>query len=683
MSRSASGDRYGEWPSPISAARVAQGSGGVSWPSCVGAETWWCSSDPSSGAVTLQRCHTGVAPTGVLPSGWSVRNSVIGYGGRPYLAVQQAGGVLVIFTNGSDQRLYAVDVATIPNAGDQVAREQSVPHPLTPPAVAGETTAFADPVLAPDAAEVWCVREVTSAGRTRRDVVAVPLSGSAASGDQIRVVAQSHHFLSGIRISPDGRRLAWIGWDHPQMPWDGTDVMVADLVAGQTRNPRCVYPGVAQGVSVPQVEWSDDDSLVVMADPSGWWSLHRIDLTADPSAALNCLVPMAEECADALWRVGATWFAVTAHGIVFRHGVGEQQLAVWDRETGSLASLAPGWQEFGSSIMGTGPTAATAAVAVVAGSTDRTSTVLRVPVPPVGAEPPTATACVPESDLDLKPWNPAAQRRVATGSDGREVHYVYYPPTNPAMVPAGGPPPLLVDVHGGPTSATGATPDLEFGLFCSRGFALVSVDYGGSTGYGREYRQRLRHGWGEVDVEDCATVARAMIADGLADPDRIAIRGGSAGGWTALASLASTDLYCAGAVYYPIADPLTWSGEWTHDFESRYLDSLIGELPDALDQYRAVSPLANADRIARPLVMLQGADDRICRPDQASRLIESVAARGLWHRHLVFPGEGHGFRLQSSVEQSLLAEAELYSHAMGITVDLGETTPADRSETSQ
>jgi dipeptidyl aminopeptidase/acylaminoacyl peptidase len=227
-----------------------------------------------------------------------------------------------------------------------------------------------------------------------------------------------------------------------------------------------------------------------------------------------------------------------------------------------------------------------------------------------------------------------------------------------------------VNAHGGPTGSTDSCPNLEFGLFCSRGFAVASVDYGGSTGYGREYRNRLRHNWGIVDVEDCVAVARDLAARGLADPARTAVRGGSAGGWTALACLASTDVFCAGAVYYPITDPVTWSGRATHDFESQYLRSLIGELPADLEHYRRVSPLANAHRISSPLVVLQGADDVICPPEQAQRIVDAVAARGLWHRYLVFPGEGHGFRKESSVAAALAAEAELYSATMGITVDL-------------
>jgi len=200
---------------------------------------------------------------------------------------------------------------------------------------------------------------------------------------------------------------------------------------------------------------------------------------------------------------------------------------------------------------------------------------------------------------------------------------------------------------------------------------VASVNYGGSTGYGRAYRDRLRHTWGITDVEDSVTVARALAAEGAADPRRTAIRGGSAGGWTSLAALAHSDAFCCGAVYYPISDPLDWAGDSTHDFESRYLEYLIGTLPQDVEHYRRVSPMAHADSIAVPLVMLQGADDFICKPDQAQRIVDAIAVRGLWHRHLVFAGEGHGFRRADSVTRSLLAEVELYEHVMGLTVDRG------------
>ncbi|MDX3071369.1 prolyl oligopeptidase family serine peptidase [Streptomyces sp. MI02-7b] len=674
---------HGEWPSPITADMVAAGSGSRSWPSGAGAETWWCALDPRTATVRLLRTHAAAPdPRPVLGEGWSVRNRALGYGGRPYVLRPGAAHHLLVFTDHRDQRLYRADVPSLQDdAAAPGAPAEPEPRPLTPPDGPGADTCYVDMTISQDGTEVWCVREVTvapsgpgdddPAPRTRRDIVAVPLSGAAADDPgAIRVVARSHHFLSGARVSPDGRRLAWIGWDHPLMPWDATDLMVADLVDGVAVGAVRVLGG--DGVSVPQAEWAGPDTLYAMADPDGWWNLHRVSLgprDAGPAdaAAVECVLPMRRECAGALWRVGQSWFAVTTAGVVLRHGLGDQQLALWRPDTGTLTDLAPGWTEFGSDLWADDTHAV-----LLAGAADRGRTVLRVPLPGSGTPPAPPVDCTPAGRTPYAAWHSVPERRTAHAADGREVHYVYYPPVNPdAEGPDGEAPPLLIHVHGGPTSGTGATPDLEFSLFCSRGFAVASVDYGGSTGYGREYRDRLRHSWGVVDVEDSVTVARELAALGLADPARTAIRGGSAGGWTSLACLSSTDVFACGAVYYPISDPLAWSGGHTHDFESRYVHGLIGELPRDRARYERVSPLANAARISSPLVMLQGADDFICRPDQAEVIVAAVAARGLWHRYLLFEGEGHGFRKASSVARSLLAEAELYSHVMGVTVDVG------------
>ncbi len=635
--------RYGEWPSPLDATTAAAESGGISWPAAAGDQTWWCESDPATATVRLKcRDHDGTV-TDVLGADWSVRNRSLGYGGRPY-AVRDG---LVVFTHHGDQRLYRRA-----GEGDPVALTE---------VVEGAETCWADPQFAPGRDEVWCVRETTRAAvddadadpapRTSRAIVAVDL----ADGTQ-RLVARSHHFLSGVRISPSGRRLAWIGWDHPAMPWDGTALMVADLVDGVASDARQVLGGA--DVSVAQAEWADDDTLYAMADPDGWWNLHRIDTA---SGTAECVLPMPEECAGALWRVGPSWFAVVAGRVVLHHGVGAQQLAQWDPADGSLTPLAPDWDDIGSDL-----TAGPECVVMVAASATQSRAVLRVPLD--GSAPVRCTAAPTQRHAA---WTSVPKRRTFRAADGRDIHAVYYPPTNPEHTgPDGELPPLLVDVHGGPTSHTGATPDAEFSLFTSRGFAVVSVDYGGSTGYGRAYRERLRHNWGIVDRDDCIAVAVALADAGEVDRDRMAIRGGSAGGWTTLACLGGSDVFCAGAVYYPISDATTWSGAATHDFESRYLISMIGRWPEDRERYVQQSPLTHVGNISAPMVMLQGADDFICPPYHAQVIVDAVAARGLWHRLLVFDGEGHGFRKASSVHDSLLAEAELYSHAMGITVTL-------------
>lgn len=639
------------WSSPITAHHAAEQSGSSSWPTVVGPVTWWCSADPASATVRLIRQEADGTCHDLLGPDWSVGNKVNGYGGKPYAL----SGDRLVFTHSGDGRLYLADPY---GSADQL------PTPLTAAAAEGSAVWYADVQLPAGSEVAYCVREITvllpadsdPAERTARTIVAVPLSGA-----QPVELASSHHFLSNVRPSPDGRLLAWIGWNHPDMPWESTELMLAPLTTSGTGQARTLFGDA--GVSIPQAEWASPDTLYAVADPDGWWNLHRVDL---PSGRVECVLPMPADCAGALWQVGSTWFAVAGERVVLAPCNGDQALKVWQPASGELIDLASGWTQFGANLSVDAETAV-----ATAGSATSQPTVLRIPLDGSPVRECPAVAADP-----LRDWLSIPQRRITHDETGQPVHYVWYPPTNPAHQ-LDGPAPLLVHVHGGPTSRTGAAPDLEFSLFTSRGFGVASVDYGGSTGYGRVYRERLRHSWGIVDVADCVTVLRSLVASGEADPDRIAIRGGSAGGWTSLACITSTEVFCAAAVYYPISDAFGWSGADTHDFESRYLQSLIGRLPEDRERYEAVSPLGHAGRIAVPLVMLQGADDPICPPVHARTIVDAVAGRGLWHRLLMFDGEGHGFHKASSVLDSLRAEAELYSHAMSVALDLdGQAVPA-------
>jgi dipeptidyl aminopeptidase/acylaminoacyl peptidase len=377
---------------------------------------------------------------------------------------------------------------------------------------------------------------------------------------------------------------------------------------------------------------------------------------------------MQSEFGHAIWRVGATSFAVTDAGVVLRYGVGDQRVGLWDPRTGELSDLVGAG--------GAGGDLTEFAVGCTFGATPGASSVAVIGAGPgerghalrIDAAARRVSRCAPAVDDGFGPWHARPERRAASGKNNRPIHFVYYPPTNPVdRAPDGELPPLIIDVHGGPTSTTGNSRALTFSLFCSRGFAVASVDYGGSTGYGRAYRDLLRHTWGTTDVEDCVAVARALAGEGLADPARTALRGGSAGGWTTLAALAHTDVFCCGVVYYPISDPLTWLGAETHDFESRYVESLVGRMPEDEERLRRVSPLGHAAEITAPFVMLQGLDDTICRPDQARRAVAAVEQAhgpGLCRTFLEFPGEGHGFRRAGSIAASLEAELCLFNAVM-------------------
>jgi len=675
--------RCGRWTSALTPDAVAADLGGPSWVSLVGAETWWLASRTTDATVKLLRWRAGSgdgATSDVLGGAWKVSNGAMGYGGRPYLAVaggtdagkvDAAGGDhLVVFTEQSDRRLYAARVTPLPSG----SAPEVVPVALTPLDPADTEVRYADPVLGPDGTEVWCVRETTRVDRTTdgadrdpaditsREIVAVPLDGSAADEPRaVRVVARSHHFLSCIRVSPDGRRLSWIGWSHPDMPWDTSELIVAELAGGVAVDPVRVLGG--PGVSVPQAEWADASSLYAMADPDGWWNLHRVDLGGDlTDAKAQCLLPMPSECSHALWRVGATSFAITGSGVVFHHGVGDQQLVVWEPTSGSLTALAPGWTEFEVGVSGSAD-----AVAVIGSSATARATPLRIELPSGATH-----SCPPLGGLapdSFEPWYARPERRVADGRDGRTVHFTYYPPTNPHHdVARDELPPLIIDAHGGPTSTTGAARSLAHSFFTSRGFAVASVDYGGSTTYGRAYRELLNGAWGVVDVEDSVSVARSLAESGLADPARTAIRGGSAGGWTALAALTHSDVFCCGAIRYPIADPLSWYGDQTHDFESRYVFTLLGGAPDEANAfYRQVSPQLGIRDLRSPFVMMHGLDDDICRIDQSQHFVDAARAQhgaDICRAYLQFPGEGHGFRHAATLAAALEAELALFQEVM-------------------
>ncbi|UED87215.1 prolyl oligopeptidase family serine peptidase [Streptomyces profundus] len=651
---------YGSWPSPIDAGLVAQHDGRPEALGVVGDEIWWTAPRPAEGGRrALLRLRPGdAAPVSVLPAPWNVRNRVIEYGGFPWAgAARPEGGPLVVFTDFTDQRLHALE----PDAPEGAA-----PRPLTPTSEVGGGLRWCDPVVVPERDEVWCVlEEFTGPGPSdlRRLLVAVPLDGSAAEDrSAVRELTDDRHrFVTGPRRSPDGSRIAWLAWDHPRMPWDGTELLLAEVADdGRLRPPRILAGGQAE--SVTQVEWASDGGLLALTDREGWWQPHRID--PDTGQVTN-LCQRQEEFGDALWRIGLRWMVPLPHGtIAVLHGLGTSRLSVLDPATGTLADAAGPWTAWW-------PTLAVhdERVIGVAAGPDRDYEVVCLDTASGHCR---VLAEHHEDRVDPEHHSrPVA--RVFADPEGREVHAWVHPPRHPRFTgPPGAAPPYVIWAHGGPTSHVPLALDLEIAYFTSRGIGVAEVNYGGSTGYGRAYRERLRGNWGVVDVADCAAVARGLVAEGAADPARLAIRGGSAGGYTTASSLTDQDtagLYAAGTIIYPLLDMVSWSREGTHDFESHYLESLIGPLDEVPDRYRERSPVHHAERIVAPFVLLQGLDDRICRPDQAERLLAAVAGGGVPHAYLSFAGEGHGFRRAATIERALEAELALYVHAFGLERD--------------
>ncbi|MFE5814316.1 prolyl oligopeptidase family serine peptidase [Streptomyces sp. NPDC056479] len=633
---------YGSWPSPIDAAVAAAHEGRPEYVGLVGDEAWWIEPRPTEGGRrTLVRRSADGTEESVLPEPWNVRSRVVEYGGQPWAGEVVDGRPLVVFVDFADQRLYRYE------EGDE-------PRPLTPVSGLGGGLRWVEPQLRLDLGEVWCVlEEFTGEGPTdvRRVLAAVPLDGSAAEDrDAVRELTDGRHrFVTGARISPDAGRAAWLAWDHPRMPWDGTELLVADIGAdGTLGGPRIVAGGPEE--SIAQVDWSADGRLLYSSDRSGWWNLYR---DAEP------LCPREEEFGGPLWKLGLRWFAPLASGLVaVVHGRGSTALGVLDPETGEIVDAAGPWSEFA-------PTLAVHGDRVIA----------------VGASPRSAyevvelDTCTGRSrvigaahDDAVDPSHyPEPQIRTFTGPAGNDIHAHIYPPHNPGCVaPADTPPPYVVWAHGGPTDRAPLVLDLAIAYFTSRGIGVAEVDYGGSSGYGREYRNRLREQWGVVDVEDCATVALALADEGTADRDRLAVRGGSAGGWTTAASLTMTDVYACGTILYPILDLAGWGTGETHDLESQYLESLVGPLDEVPARYAERSPVAHADRLTVPFLLLQGLDDVICPPAQCERFLARMVGRRVPHAYLAFEGEGHGFKRAETMIRVLESELSLYAQVFGL-----------------
>ncbi|MEG3626694.1 prolyl oligopeptidase family serine peptidase [Streptomyces poriticola] len=635
---------YGAWPSPIDAVLAAAHDGRPEDVGFVGDEVWWTEPRPTEGGRrTLVRRRAEGTAEPVLAAPWNVRTRVIEYGGRPWTGLMTADGPLVVFANFADQRLYALR----PGPGEE-------PRPLTPVSPVGGGLRWAEPQILAEHGEVWCVlEEFTGDGPSdvRRVLAAVPLDGSAAGDrDAVRELTDDRHrFVTGPRLAPDGRRAAWLAWDHPRMPWDGTELLVAEIGPGGTFGEPTTLAGGPEE-SVAQVDWAPDGALLYASDRTGWWNLYRDG---------RPVCPRQEEFGGPLWKLGRRWFAPLDSGLIaVVHGRGATALGILDPETGEVVDAAGPWTEFAPALA-----------------------VLGERVAAVGASPRSAYEVVeldartgharvigaPHDDAVDPAHYPEPQIRTFTGPDGREIHAHVYPPHNPGCVAPGGElPPYVVWAHGGPTGRSPLVLDLEIAYFTSRGIGVAEVNYGGSTGHGREYRNRLRGQWGVVDVEDCAAVALALADEGTADRGRLAVRGGSAGGWTAAASLATTDVYACGTIIYPVLDLTGWSEGETHDFESRYLETLIGPYAEVPGRYAERSPTGHADRITAPFLLLQGLDDVICPPVQCERFLARMAGRRVPHAYLAFEGEGHGFRRAETMVRALEAELSLYAQVFGL-----------------
>ena len=626
-------DSYGFWQSPITAARVAAGSLRFDHIQLDSADVYWLEGRPAEGGRYLVVQATLNGPVDFTPPGFNVRSRVHEYGGSSYTVHN---GV-VYFSNFDDQRVYR-----------QVRGE--APVPITEPG----------PYWADYRVDAARQRLIGIREENNINVVAEISGATGAAASGVRVLVEGADFYAHPVVSANGRFLAWLQWNHPNMPWDGTELWVGAFDAnGLISAPEKVAGGVDESIFQP--EWLPDGSLCFVSDRTGWWNLYRCRLGASGVAGTSeAMCPMAAEFGKPQWTLSMKTYAVVdATRIAATYTEeGRWKLAFIDFESKTFTPVAMGIQPLESiNSEGADPTlyfvggSATDAPAIYRW-TDRQLTVLRSST----SEP-----------LDRE-WISIPEAITFTVHD-RDVHAFYYPPHNPNVVPpAGERPPLLVITHGGPTGATTDVLELKIQFWTSRGFAVLDVDYSGSTGYGRPYRDRLKGQWGIVDVEDAVGGAQAMVRMGKADPTRLIIRGGSAGGYTTLAALTFHQTFTTGASYYGISDLEVLQHD-THKFEARYNDTLIGPYPEAREVYIARSPIHFTDRLSCPIILFQGLEDKVVPPNQSEMMAEAARRKGLKVKYVTFAGEQHGFRKAETIIRALEEELAFYQEVFaGLTV---------------
>jgi dipeptidyl aminopeptidase/acylaminoacyl peptidase len=623
---------YGLWPSPIDGEQVARQAIAYDAVHTSGEAVYWLETRPSQdGRAVVVRWTDDAGAADAVPARFDVGSRVHEYGGGAYLPA----GRTLFACNQGDQRLYRID-----------GQRDSVPITPEPPTPASLRYADLRPVSSGEL--LVGVRERHQGEDVVNELVALPVDGSTEPW----VVASGHDFYAAPRPSPDGRRLAWLTWDRPCMPWDGADLWVADLGPDGWLGPaRHVAGGPAE--SVVQPEWNAEGILHFVSDRSGWWNLYR-----EHHGPVESLLAMAAEFADAPWELDYSSYAFIADGrIACRYRQhGRDHLGLLDPESGRLAVLSIPYTSLKPYLRAVGDR-----LAFIGASPTTSSAVATLHVPTGRLD------VLAGAELSLDPtWVSVPQPTQFPTRDGQTAHALYYPPTNPEVTrPPDARPPLLVQAHPGPTADAKARLDLRTQFFTSRGFAVVDVNYAGSTGYGRGYRERLTGQWGVADVSDCLDAARALVEAGKVDGRRLVISGESAGGFTALCALASDDFFAGGASRFGIADLETFRQQ-APKFQAHELDRLVGPYPEAAATYRARSPLHLVDRIARPVLLVHGLEDTVVPPSQAQAMAEALERRGVQHVLVAVPGEGHGFRRPVSIRRGVELELSFYNAALGL-----------------
>ena len=627
---------YGAWPSTISAARVAAGATPLSTLMLGGADGsdifWLAGRAAEAGRNTLLR-HHGVTTGEMTPAPFNVRSRVHEYGGGAY-AVD---GDTIYFSHFADNVVYKLDVAD----------DGAAPVALT---TAGKQR-FADFVVDRARNRLIAVRELH--GDDPHAQPANTLCAINADGSET-VLAQGADFYSSPRLSPDGRSLAWLSWDHPRMPWQGTTLWLADIGDdGLPSAPVRIAGGAEESICQP--EWSPDGLLHFVSDRSGWWNLYRLCRERDRTEGL---CPMEAEFASPHWTFGNSMYGFRSSAEIICTYIdrGVSRLARLLPGSGKLEAIANPYEEIRELRVAKGY------IAMLAGGPTIPMELARIDFTEEGVEIlAQSIEELPDEDYLSIPTSISYP-----SADGRTSHAFFYPPRNrDVQAPEGSKPPVIVISHGGPTGMTVNTLNLKTQYWTSRGFGVLDVNYGGSTGFGRAYRDLLKGQWGIVDVEDCVAGAKALVERGLADGERLIIRGGSAGGLTTLCALTFHNVFKVGASYYGVSD-LKGLDQDSHKFESHYNEYLIAPQPQAEALYQARSPINHTGKLARPMIFFQGLDDKVVPPQQSEMMVEALKARGVPVAYVPLAGEGHGFRKGENIVRTLEAELYFYQRMFGL-----------------
>ncbi|MBH65657.1 MAG: peptidase [Chloroflexi bacterium] len=636
---------YGSWESPISADLITQGGLRLGEVRVDGADVYWHEGRPEeSGRYVIVKRSADDSISEINPAPFNARNAVHEYGGSAY-AVRDGE---VFFTNWDDQRIY------------RASSDDGEPTAITEEPEIELGIRFADLKLTNDSKWILSVRESHHEDREAdNDLVAVPTDGSGA----VVVLASGHDFYSSPRQNPAGDMICWLSWDHPNMPWDGCELWVAefDSSTGTTSNEQKVTGGA--DVSIVQPEWSPNGTLVFITDESGWWNLTKWS-----NGKITPILAEEKDHGGPAWAFGFSTYSFLEDGAIVlkgSKGTGGRFRMITPNGHEVAEAAAPHSLIAEVNVIGDD-------VAYIGASPTSSAEVVKVTLSNGNV---TSLKSSSEIDLDEAYLSVPEEITFPTTNDA-EAHAYYYPPTNPDFeADSAELPPLLVISHGGPTSATSSSLSLPLQFWTSRGFAVVDVNYRGSTGYGRAFRDALKGNWGVYDTDDCIAAADYLVERGQADTDRVAIKGGSAGGYTTINALTFHDRFAVGATYYGIADLSVFIGD-THKYESRYLDSLIGPYPEAKQLYHDRSAINFTDQLSCPMIILQGLEDKIVPPSQAEIMAGALRDKGIPFSLMMFEGEQHGFRKSKNIKASLEGELYFYGRVLGFT-PAGDLTQVD------